>query len=53
MDGDDRLVKRKVQLGDSNREYVEILSGLQTGDRVVISDMDEYNKSDKLKINKD
>ena len=32
----------KIQLGDSNFEYVEVLSGLQPGDRVVISDMSAY-----------
>ena len=36
---DNELVKRKIQLGDSNFEYVEVLSGLQPGDRVVVSDM--------------
>ena len=35
----DQLLKRKVQLGDSNYEYVEVISGLQPGDQVVVSDM--------------
>ena len=35
----DQLLKRKVQLGDSNFEYVEVVSGLQEGDQVVVSDM--------------
>ncbi len=52
MDGDSHLKKRKVQLGDSNREYVEVVSGLQPGDKVVVSDMEEYKNSDKLKIKK-
>ena len=32
----DQLLKRKVQLGDSNYEYVEVISGLQPGDQVVV-----------------
>ena len=47
---DDELVKRKVQLGDSNFEYVEVLSGLKLGDRVVVSDMNSYKNKNKLKL---
>lgn len=37
-----QLLKRKVQLGDSNFEYVEVVSGLQEGDQVIVSDMNAY-----------
>ncbi|MDR2915236.1 MAG: efflux RND transporter periplasmic adaptor subunit [Tannerella sp.] len=47
----DQLLKRKVILGDSNFEYVEVISGLQEGDEVVISDMNDYKEKNKLKIN--
>lgn len=47
---DDELVKRKVQLGDSNFEYVEVVSGLQPGDVVVVSDMSSYKNKNKLKM---
>lgn len=52
VDGSDELVKRKVRLGDSNFEYVEVVSGLQPGDRVVISDMSQYKNKNKLKLRK-
>lgn len=45
-----RLLKRKVQLGDSNFEYVEVVSGLQEGDQVIVSDMNAYKDKNKLKI---
>ena len=32
-DSDKEIVKRKVQLGDSNFEFVEVISGLQPGDQ--------------------
>lgn len=51
-DGAGRLVRRKMRLGDSNRRYVEVLSGLNPGDSVVVSDMEQYNNSDKLNIEK-
>ena len=46
----DQLLKRKVQLGDSNYEYVEVVSGLQPGDEVIVSDMSGYKDKNKLKI---
>ena len=46
----DQLLKRKVQLGDSNFEYVEVVSGLQEGDQVIVSDMNAYKDKNKLKI---
>lgn len=46
----DQLLKRKVQLGDSNYEYVEVVSGLQEGDEVVVSDMNAYKDKNKLKL---
>lgn len=51
-DGEGQLVKRKVQLGDSNFEYVEVVSGLKPGDQVVVSDMSQYKNKNKLKLKK-
>lgn len=50
QDGKDEIVKRKVQLGDSNFEYVEVVSGLKPGDKVVVSDMSNYKNKNKLKL---
>lgn len=47
---DNEIVKRKVQLGDSNFEFVEVISGLQPGDEVVVSDMSNYKNKSKLKL---
>ena len=48
----DELIKQKVRLGDSNRDYVEVLSGLNPGQTVVVSDMETYASSKKLSIKK-
>lgn len=46
----DQLVKRKVRLGDSNFEYIEVISGLQAGEQIVVSDMDKWKDKNKLKL---
>ena len=50
QDSKDEVVKRKVQLGDSNFEYVEVISGLKPGDKVVVSDVSSYKNKNKLKL---
>ena len=50
LDSEDELVKRKVKLGDSNFEFVEVVSGLQPGDQVVIGDMSSFKNKNKLKV---
>ena len=37
-----RAISRKVKIGASSYEYVEILSGLKPGDRVISSDMQDF-----------
>jgi HlyD family secretion protein len=52
VDGEGQLQRRDVKLGDSNREFVEVLSGLKAGDRVVVSDMQDYKSSKSLNLKK-
>lgn len=46
----DELVKRKVRLGDSNFDYVEVREGLKEGDQVVTTDMKEFRNKKKLAL---
>ncbi|NDV94933.1 HlyD family efflux transporter periplasmic adaptor subunit [Dysgonomonas sp. 521] len=43
-------VKQKIKLGESSFEYVEVVSGLEVGEQVIISDMNQYKNKQKLKI---
>ena len=43
--------KKKIKLGESSFEYVEVISGLEKGEQVIISDMNQYKNKQKLKIN--
>lgn len=40
-----------VQLGRSSVNTVEIVEGLQPGDRVILSDMSQYDANDRVKLN--
>ena len=43
--------KKKIKLGESSFEYVEVISGHEKGEQVIISDMNQYKNKQKLKIN--
>jgi len=51
MDGGSTAVRRPVQLGVSSLGEVEILSGLQPGDRVVVSGSDLFGDAERVSIN--
>lgn len=42
--------KKKVKLGESSFEYVEVISGLNEGEQVIVSDMSQYKNKKTLKI---
>lgn len=44
------LTRRRVQLGDSNYDFVEVKEGINPGDSIVTSDMTEYANKKNLKI---
>ena len=44
------LRAHKVKLGESNYEYVEVISGLNPGETVVTSDMTPYANKSKLNL---
>ncbi len=50
MTDEDHLERRTVRLGDSSFEYVEVVNGLEIGDRVVISGMKEYQNKKRIRI---
>ena len=45
-----RAVRRVVRFGDSNADYVQVLSGLQVGEEVVISDTKAYVGTSELTV---
>lgn len=41
---------RKVKLGESSFEYVEVINGLNNGEQVIVSDMSQYKGKKSIKI---
>ena len=50
LENDNRLVQRKVKLGESNFNYVEVIKGLKKGERVAINDMEDYKYMNRIKV---
>jgi HlyD family secretion protein len=45
-----RAVRRVVRFGDSNPDYVQVLSGLQAGDEIIVSDTKTYVDTPALTV---
>jgi multidrug efflux pump subunit AcrA (membrane-fusion protein) len=43
--------KVKVTFGRRSVSYIEVKSGLNAGDRVILSDMSTYDSYDRIKLN--
>ncbi len=50
-DGGNTATRVVVSLGGSSVSEVEILEGLEEGDRVILSDMSEWDGADKIELN--
>jgi HlyD family secretion protein len=45
-----RAVRRVVRFGDSNTDYVQVLSGLRTGEEIIVSDTKAYVDTPELTV---
>ncbi len=45
-----RVVRRVVRFGDSNADYVQVLSGLRAGEEVVVSDTKSFVDTPELRV---
>ncbi len=49
--GDDDIATRtQVQLGRSSVNTIEVIAGLQPGDRVILSDMSQHDSAERVKL---
>jgi HlyD family secretion protein len=44
--------RTKILLGDSNFDYVEVLEGLQVGEKVILSDIGEKYTREEIRVKK-
>jgi HlyD family secretion protein len=50
-EGSSDAVRTQVQLGRSSVNTIEIINGLQPGDRVILSDMSQWDSNDRVRLN--
>lgn len=50
VDGGSEAVRVNVKLGRASVNTIEILDGLQVGDRVILSDMSAWNQFDRIRL---
>ena len=48
--GQDKAVRRRIETGLSDMEYIEVLSGLQEGERVIISASTTFRHMKEINI---
>jgi hypothetical protein len=47
----EKAVKQRIRIGLMSKDYIEILPGsLQAGDRIIISDMQDYDHLDQIEL---
>jgi HlyD family secretion protein len=50
VDSSGRAVRRPITVGASSLDAVEIVSGLQPGERIVVSGADQFDNADRIRI---
>jgi HlyD family secretion protein len=50
LDGDNEAVRITTRLGRSSVSEIEILEGLQAGDRIILTDMSRWDEADRVNI---
>jgi HlyD family secretion protein len=50
-EGSNDAIRTQVQLGRSSVNTIEIINGLQPGDRVILSDMSQWDSNDRIRLN--
>ena len=51
VEGTNDAVRIQAKLGRSSVNTIEIISGLQPGDRVILSDMSQWDANDRVRLN--
>ncbi|MDD3180493.1 MAG: HlyD family efflux transporter periplasmic adaptor subunit [Opitutaceae bacterium] len=51
LTGDNEAIRVPVQLGRSSVNTIEIINGLQPGDRVILSDMSQWDANNRVRLN--
>jgi HlyD family secretion protein len=44
-------VQESVKLGSASVQFIQVLQGLSEGDKVILSDMSQYDAQTRIKLN--
>jgi HlyD family secretion protein len=47
---EDKLTAKMVKIGETNLDYIEIVDGLNAGEVIIISDMEDYSHLSQIKL---
>lgn len=50
LEGENKAIRRNIQLGRENPIYYEVISGLKSGDKVITSSYEDYKKVENLNL---
>ncbi len=50
VDGDGEAVRTSVKLGRDSVNTIEVLQGLDVGDKVILSDMSAWDSFDRIRL---
>lgn len=52
LEGDDKAIKREVQLGRQNTDFIEVIDGLEPGDQIILNSYSTYGDATTIEFNK-
>jgi len=50
LDGDNKAVRREIRIGRQNPQYYEVIEGLNPGDKVIVSNYENFGDNQTLNL---
>ncbi|MBO4760487.1 MAG: efflux transporter periplasmic adaptor subunit, partial [Bacteroidales bacterium] len=50
LDGENRAVRKEIRIGRQNPQYYEVIEGLNPGDKVIVSNYENYGDNQILNL---
>ncbi|MBO4760484.1 MAG: efflux transporter periplasmic adaptor subunit, partial [Bacteroidales bacterium] len=50
LDGENRAVRKEIRIGRQNPQYYEVIEGLNPGDKVIVSNYENFGDNQTLNL---